>query len=173
MTMEKYYHGSPDNGVTKILRPSESDRPLVFYGMFFGDWDVAKSHAAPHIYSVEVDHDNLIEAFRFAYDDDAYDAIKEAFGEPLEDEELFHDLISHRESLWDVEISDKERENLNKVFGEVLGEYPGTETYELDWAFQSASAFIAEKLGYEGVWVPDEHGTSLIVTPGHKLHQEY
>jgi hypothetical protein len=169
--MEKYYHGSPDDNVTEILR-STPERQFVFYGMFFGDWDVAKSHAAPHIYSVEVDRDNLIEAFRFAYDDDAYDSIKENFGEPLEDEELFHDLISHHASLWDTEISEEDKEKLNNVFGKVLGYYPGTETYELDWAFQSASAFIAEKLGYEGVWVPDEHGTSLIVTPGHKLHKE-
>lgn len=170
--MTKFYHGSPDDGVTEILR-STSEKRFVFWGMFFSDEEVAESHATEHLYSVEVDEDNLADARGFAYDNDAYEAIKEAFGEPLEDEELFHDLVSQRADMYDVEITDEERMKLNKVFGNVLGNFPGTDDGELGWAFQSAAAYIADKLGYEGVWVPDEHGTSLIVTPGHKLHQEW
>lgn len=170
--MTKFYHGSPDDGVTEILR-STSEKRFVFWGMFFSDEEVAESHATEHLYSVEVDEDNLADARDFAYDNDAYEAIKEAFGEPLEDEELFHDLVSQRADMYDVEITDEERMKLNKVFGNVLGNFPGTDDGELGWAFQSAAAYIADRLGYEGVWVPDEHGTSLIVTPGHKLHQEY
>lgn len=171
--MRKFYHGSPDDGVTEILR-STSEKQFVFWGMFFSDKEVAKSHATAHLYSVEVDEDNLVDARDFAYDNDAYEAIKESFGEPLEDEERFHDLIAGRETMWDVseDISSEERNKLNELFGKSLGNYPGIEDYELDWAFQSAAAYIADKLGYEGVWVLDEHGTSLIVTPGHKLHQE-
>lgn len=168
--MTKFYHGSPEDNVTEILRPTPENQ-FVFYGMFFGDEEVARSHGG-HIYSVEVDEDNLADAKGFAYDDDAYEAIKAAFGEPLQDEELFHDLVSQCVDIHDVEISDEERNRLNEVFGSVLGYFPGTDNDELGWAFQSAASFIAEKLGYEGVWVPDEHGMSLMVTPGHKLHKE-
>lgn len=165
----RLYHGSPNNMQSiKIGKPGPMEN--VFWGMFFNDEsDSARAHAE-NIYYIDIDEDKIADAKDFAYDDDAYNAIKESFGEPLEDEELFHDLIAGRQTMWDVseDITAEERDKLNKVFGDVLGRRPGTEDYELDWAFQSAAGYIADKLGYEAVWVEDEHGASVIVTPGHE-----
>ncbi|MBQ2088304.1 MAG: hypothetical protein II470_09570, partial [Selenomonas sp.] len=164
----RFYHGSPnDLEAIEIGKPGPMEN--VFWGMFFNDEsDSARAHAE-NIYYVDIDEDKIADAKDFAYDENAYNAIKESFGEPLEDEELFHDLIAGTQTIWDVseDITPEERNKLNKVFGDVLGRRPGTEDYELDWAFQSAAGYIADKLGYEAVWVEDEHGASVIITPGH------
>lgn len=171
----RYYHGSDRHGLTKVLSPFD-DPNVMFYGMFFNDLSIAQSHehGALYVANFDDDGDDLLEASQIPWDDDAYALIQTDFGAPLEDEELFCDLIGNTKSVFSAfdDISPSERDALSESLGHATGWYPASsDPTELDFAFQNAACYVAQKLGYRGVLVPDEHGTSIMAVPGTAIRE--
>ena len=165
----KLYHGTNEKLNFNVIPRNNG---YVFYGTFFSpDRDSAKGRGK-YIYTTEIEEDDLAEAKDFAYDTDAYNTIKKIFDIGDFDEELFVDLVSGIKTTWEEDISDSDAEKLNKIIGDAIGVYPGLDKDDLDFGFQSAASKVAEELGYKGVWLLDEYGSSILVCPGSKINEE-
>ena len=100
-------------------------------------------------YEIEIEEDQILAASELFYHDDAVKLlpvvaeVAKKFGV---DEEMAEKLISESKSIWNV-ASDVDSDDLANA----------------DWEIQHYSAKCAKILGYRGVKVIDEQGTSFMI----------
>jgi hypothetical protein len=141
---EEYFHGSP--------QPIEQINDLGRFGshlFFSGRPDAASTHGE-HLYKISMPDSDIIDASSLFYQKDSgkLSGFVEDLSEDLGvDEETAENLISQKISLYDVDGLDLDAE----------------EIAEKDWDIQGITAKAAKLLGFRGVAVPDEYGTSYMV----------
>lgn len=104
--------------------------------LFFGASDC---HYGDVTYKIEVSEEKIIDPNTFFYRDDC-EKLESIVAEVMElaecDEDEAEEYLSQRESHTDADI---------------------------DWDIQALTAKAAKTLGYRGVEIPDEHGTSYMI----------
>lgn len=147
----KLFHTSNDD-IQKI--DNRTDRPFGSNLFFSAD---KQKHGGKIEYSVEVDKDKILDPKRLFYDDDI-DATKvDSFVDDIVDKlgvdrDAAEDLLSQRKSLSD--FYDELNERMGLDYEDVA---------EFDWWIQKLTGESAKALGYRGVAMPDEHGTSYLI----------
>ena len=134
------YHNSPVK-IDKIDKKGKFGEFLFFSS----DED---AYAGKHTYSVDISKDDIIDASRLFYHDDAekLSDIVEDVSETLGvDKEIAESLLEESKTTYDVEEIDPE------------------DAGEDGWYVQKKTAESAKKLGYKGVAVEDEFGTSYMI----------
>ena len=95
-----------------------------------------------------------------AYEEASVDAAHALWGD---DADIMLDIVCDEVSPW--EADDEQSEVINRMF-------PRLEEWEMSYEMQRQASLLAEKMGYKGVRVHDEHGTSYIVCPGAVMKEE-
>lgn len=163
----KLYHGSSQNGLTKI-----ESKHYLFNGMFFSaSRGAAESHGTGFIYSCEVDEDDIFDVSTIPWNEDAHNYIHTHWNMNGYDLDRFIDFVGEQLNVFDCD--DDEIEELSQIIND-LHIFPeiAVENYEVSFAFQGLGGEIARQLGYKAAAVHDEHGTSYLVLPGTVIHQE-
>lgn len=106
------------------------------YFLFFAS---SSCHYGDATYTIEIDEDEIIDCNSFFY---------------REDYELLNDIVA--------EVMDRLGCDEDEA-QEYLSQRAHAGDSDTDWWIQLMTAKCAEKLGYRGVEVPDEHGTSFII----------
>lgn len=118
----------------------------TFGSFLFFSADVYKTSAgAANIYKIEIDGNEIIEAYSLFYHEDAakLDSLVSELAEKYGiDEDVAADLISEKANAW-AEIEDCDAET--------------------SWEIQHYTARAAKILGYRGVQVEDEQGAAYMI----------
>ena len=135
--MELYH--STNQEITKITKDGR-------FGcfLFFGNSMSGKSHG-DIVYKLEIEEDLLIEANSIFYQENSYELLKE---EIKEVQELCG--VDEQTAMSYIDESD---------YYQVCDE----ESAEISWDIQRITAKCAKKMGFLGVAVSDEHGTSWMI----------
>ena len=166
----RLYHGGKEIFGSEISTPN---RNTFFYGMFFSDSRRAAESHGDLLVAVDVDEDDIMDSTDICLSEEAENKAIELFGGVIEDG-LLCDLIAGYKLVSDSELEPEVIRSLNNKIADVTG-CEGLrgedEDFYLDWGLQSAACFIAHQLGYKGVAVEDEHGTSFMLVPGEKFER--
>lgn len=149
-----FFHGAVD--------PVEGDviKEGYFHGMFYSSSRNSALGHGDRIYISEVNEDDIISAKSLAYEDGVYEIFEKKYGD---DAELLYDLTTESRNIWN--LSEEEKQKVYKLLG-------CTDEADADFMIQKEAALVADELGYKAVAVEDEHGTSYIILPGNKVHEE-
>lgn len=148
----KLYHGSYDKLADMTVRAGS-----MFNGMFFSeDKESAFGPGAEprYYYSVDINDDEIADVNELAYEDSSMGAARDLWND---DADTMIDIICDEVAPW--EADEEQREVLDRRFS-------GLEDWELSYELQRQASLLAEKMGYKGVGLHDEHGVSYIVCPG-------
>ena len=131
-----------------------------FFGGVFAseDMEVAGSHGTS-IQRFEVDEVMDFDALRHQalYDEDGY---KKAISVIKDAESVDDDMA---DKLLEIGLGEQE---IDDEAMEALGE---TEIGFADWKCQGLAGLVAQAFGAQAVYLPDEHGYSVLVLPGAKI----
>lgn len=167
----KLYHGGKEIFGSEISTPNKN---TFFYGMFFSESRMAAESHGDLLVTAEVDEDDIMDSTEICWDEDVASKAVELFGGVIEDD-LICDLLSGEQVVYDCELDTEVIRSLNNKIADATG-CDGLrgedDDFYLDWGLQSAACFIAHQLGYKGVAVEDEHGTSFMLVPGIKFEYE-
>lgn len=139
------FHTSP----TKITTINRDGRFGEF--LFFSD-DVYVMTASDnvHVYKLDINSDEIIEASQLFYVDDSDQILKSLIDEVKDmlgvDDETACDLIDETVSIYDIDTD---------VSAEDLA--------DCSWEIQRITATAAKMLGYKGVQVEDEQGAAYMI----------
>lgn len=141
--MAELFHASPQ----KISRIDNRGR----YGEFLFFSPEKGVHGSPgdYTYKVDIPDDDIIDADRLFYHERAAELedITKSLADSLGvDVDTAEELISQKVSAYDV-----------------LDDIDPADIADIDWDIQKATAEAAKRLGFRGVAVPDEHGTSYMI----------
>lgn len=141
------YHTSPED----IKEPYEYGR--FGKGIFFSsDPYYMTTKDNPSLYSLEVNEDDVVDASSFFYRDDykkldpIVEEIMERFGV---DEDTAQDLLSGHKSIFDV--------------ADEIPDFDIEEAGEWQYDLQKLAGEAAELLGYKGVYLVDEQGSTAMM----------
>jgi len=156
--------GKPSKKIYKYGEKRPGYEENYFGGIFAGNKQVAGSHG-DNLQKIAIDpdkvwgHDDL--RHFVMYDPSGADEIKAIFdSKDLSDDEVY--------DLADFIAGDKQTGIDDFVSGlERLKEITGySDLSEIDWSLQGVAGEIARRKGASAVWLPDEHGESLLVLDG-------
>lgn len=139
------YHSSPDSK----LKVTKSGRFGEF--LFFGSSTGMGPGAGGHNYRIEVPKEEIIEASSLFFQEDASKLdglVKKVMAQFSVDQEMAMGLIDQTVNVYDV--ADKLGIDIADIS-------------DVSYDLQKMAAQAAQKLGYRGVEVPDEHGTSWMI----------
>jgi hypothetical protein len=160
--METYYHGT-NQEITKIEAYRIFEFSFDDFLFFSNLYRVAESHGEI-VYSLEID-DKEIEHHCNSWFYSHYDLDKEIDWQQLFKDEL--EEIQERLNCDEDEAEDFLSENRSDVNNFVDAE----DAAEISWRIQCLTARAAKKLGFRGVAVRDEHGTSYMIAMQNKEHE--
>ena len=147
-----FYHGS-STAIEKITKDG-----LFGSGLFFGqDLETGRSHGGvtPWVYRVDIDPDEILEACALFHDDgwEKIDHLPKNLAKELEiEEELAEGLIDETANRF-------QRSVLFDLFPDKSSDFLA----DLSWKLQKIAGEAAIILGFRGVALDDEHGTSYLI----------
>jgi hypothetical protein len=152
-SVEDFYHGSYEKviNITNEVGTSNWGKFL-----FFGGKEAASSHGR-YLHKLEIDEDEIISARKLPYQEnvsDADDVIQQVMKEYDVDEETAWDLVS--EEIEPSSLEDEESRWNHDSDG-------AEERAEKSWRVQGYTALTAKAMGWRGVAVSNEHGTSYMI----------
>lgn len=157
------YHGSCEKLTDLTIREND-----LFHGMFFSaDRADAASHGE-YMYKAVVEADSIATLGDLLYGEGTYSKLVEIYGEEKAD--IITDIIDFENGNGDYfELEEEDTDEYKRLTSVMFDYVPDAD--EASWAAQRIACEVADKLGYVGIELPDEHGTSVALVPGVKMEQ--
>ena len=158
-------HGTPATTIIPLSTPTlPNGADNLFGGIFASNPETALSHGA-NLQEFDIDDDNILSfddlRHELLYGSGALEvlkpAVEEIFGAITDDEAYdLAEFISDNKHLY----RDDEFETGNDRLFSLLS-VPGW-VYAA-WKIQGLAGEVARRMGYQAVWLPDEHGASCLI----------